>query len=240
MFTEKELKKLPVEDGFRMRGMDMTRLETFIDAAFAFATTMLVISIGQIPGNFEELVLALKQIPACASSFFIIMLYWRGHRTWSRRYGLEDKVTIMISVSMIFVLLVYIYPLRLMFSALFSWISNGWFRSVFRITAYRELIGLFIIYGIGLAAMAGLMAVLYWRAKKASTFLALDPIELIRTESEIVSYIIVAGTGLMAALFAWVLPPYFDLAGGFLYATLPVSVSIVNSRYKKKERIVMS
>ncbi len=77
MYTEKQLQKLPVEDGFRLRGMDMTRLETFIDAAFAFATTMLVISIGQIPGNYEELILALKQIPACASSFFIIMLYWR-------------------------------------------------------------------------------------------------------------------------------------------------------------------
>jgi uncharacterized membrane protein len=32
-----------------MRGENMTRIETFVDAAFAFAFTMLVISIDEIP-----------------------------------------------------------------------------------------------------------------------------------------------------------------------------------------------
>ena len=32
----------PVEHGFRMRGLQMTRVETFTDAAFAFAVTLLV------------------------------------------------------------------------------------------------------------------------------------------------------------------------------------------------------
>ena len=27
----------PIERGFRLRGMDMTRIEVFVDAAFAFA-----------------------------------------------------------------------------------------------------------------------------------------------------------------------------------------------------------
>ena len=38
----------PVEGGFRMRGLEMTRIEVFVDAAFAFAVTMLVIGIGFI------------------------------------------------------------------------------------------------------------------------------------------------------------------------------------------------
>lgn len=33
-----DLTQLPVEDGFRMRGQQVTRLETFVDAAFAFAS----------------------------------------------------------------------------------------------------------------------------------------------------------------------------------------------------------
>ena len=37
------LDSLPRLNGFRLRGMQMTRLETFIDAAFAFAISMLVI-----------------------------------------------------------------------------------------------------------------------------------------------------------------------------------------------------
>src|SRR5438874_13439470 len=37
------LEELPRLRGFRLRGLEMTRLETFIDAAFAFAISMLVI-----------------------------------------------------------------------------------------------------------------------------------------------------------------------------------------------------
>ena len=36
-----DLDLLPQLRGFRLRGMEMTRLETFIDAAFAFAISML-------------------------------------------------------------------------------------------------------------------------------------------------------------------------------------------------------
>ncbi|MCB1643573.1 MAG: DUF1211 domain-containing protein, partial [Xanthomonadales bacterium] len=46
------------------RGQQVTRLEAFVDAAFAFALTMLVISIDEIPGNRAELVQALKGVPA--------------------------------------------------------------------------------------------------------------------------------------------------------------------------------
>src|SRR5436309_14083854 len=44
----KDLDALPRLGGFRLRGMEITRLETFIDAVFAFAITMLVIAAQQI------------------------------------------------------------------------------------------------------------------------------------------------------------------------------------------------
>ncbi|MCF8235848.1 MAG: hypothetical protein K9G67_12940 [Bacteroidales bacterium] len=45
--TEEKLSK----SGFLLSGLPTIRLDTFIDAAFAFATTMLVISVGtsQVP-----------------------------------------------------------------------------------------------------------------------------------------------------------------------------------------------
>ena len=46
-----DLDSLPRLHGFRLRGMQMTRLETFMDAAFAFAISMLVIAAQQIPDN---------------------------------------------------------------------------------------------------------------------------------------------------------------------------------------------
>jgi hypothetical protein len=36
------IKQCPDEKGFRMRGEAMTRIEVFVDAAFAFAVTMIV------------------------------------------------------------------------------------------------------------------------------------------------------------------------------------------------------
>ena len=43
-------------NGRLLRGEQMTRIETFVDAAFAFAFTMLVISIDQIPRSPAELI----------------------------------------------------------------------------------------------------------------------------------------------------------------------------------------
>jgi len=76
--TDEDLSKLPQQNGFYLRGTEMTRLETFLDAAFAFATTMLVISIGEIPKNYPELILALKDIPSFLLSFLVIMIFWIG------------------------------------------------------------------------------------------------------------------------------------------------------------------
>src|SRR5205807_8139543 len=58
-----DLDNLPRLHRFRLRGMQMTRLETFIDAAFAFATSLLVIAAHQIPDNIEALLPASKQVP---------------------------------------------------------------------------------------------------------------------------------------------------------------------------------
>jgi hypothetical protein len=57
------LDSLPRLEGFRLRGMQMTRLETFIDAAFAFAISMLVIAAQQIPDNIQALLAAFKNVP---------------------------------------------------------------------------------------------------------------------------------------------------------------------------------
>ena len=233
-FYEKKINSLPVKNGFRLRGMDVTRLETFIDAAFAFAVTMLVISVGNIPNNYEEFVLALKGVPSFAASFASITLFWVGHRKWSRFYGLEDMATILISLSLIFVMLVYVYPLKLLFSSLFAWISAGWFPSEFVLHFQFELINLFIIYGIGFAVMSALMAVLYLRAKSARKFLNLNEIEIGLTNLEIASWMTLSITGLISALFAWIMPSNIAVFAGFVYMSLPLSMPLVSVHFHKK------
>ena len=68
-WSAQSLATLPTRSGFRQRGMDMTRLETFTDAAFAFAVTLLVVGGGDsIPENSEQFIDAMKRIPAFAAS----------------------------------------------------------------------------------------------------------------------------------------------------------------------------
>jgi Protein of unknown function (DUF1211). len=103
----------------------MTRLETFIDAAFAFAITMLVIATQQIPDDIETLLAAFKNVPAFVASIIVLGIFWRGHWLWSRRYGLEDGVSIFISWAMIVTMLIYIYPLKAIFSSMWFLLSGG-------------------------------------------------------------------------------------------------------------------
>src|SRR4029453_14164526 len=120
-----DLDALPQLGGFRLRGTAMTRLETFIDAVFAFAITMLVIATQQIPHDIETLLAAFKNVPAFVRSIIVLGIFWRGHWLWSRRYGLEDGVSIFISWAMIVTMLIYIYPLKALFSSMWFLISGG-------------------------------------------------------------------------------------------------------------------
>src|SRR2546429_9066980 len=121
----KDLDALPRLGGFRLREMEITRLETFIDAAFAFAITMLVIAAQQIPDDVKTLLAAFKNVPAFVASIVVLGIFWRGHWLWSRRYGLEDGVSIFISWAMIVTILIYIYPLKAIFSFMWFLLSGG-------------------------------------------------------------------------------------------------------------------
>src|SRR5438477_10206759 len=107
-----DLDSLPRLRGFRLRGMEMTRLETFIDAAFAFAISMLVIAANQVPDTIEELLDTFRHVPAFVASVVVLGIFWRGHWKWSRRYGLEDGVAIFVRGAMLATILMYMYHLR--------------------------------------------------------------------------------------------------------------------------------
>ena len=53
----------------------MTRLETFIDAAFAFAITMLVIASQQIPDDIETLLAGFKNVPVFVASIIVLGIF---------------------------------------------------------------------------------------------------------------------------------------------------------------------
>ncbi|MEE2775785.1 MAG: hypothetical protein VYE73_03355 [Acidobacteriota bacterium] len=81
-----QLGQLPAHEGFRMRGLQMTRIETFTDAAFAFSLTLLVIAI-DLASSYAEPTAALQGVPAFAFSAVLLAIVlpvtWVGIPGWA-------------------------------------------------------------------------------------------------------------------------------------------------------------
>ena len=130
-----------------MRGVEMTRIEVFVDAAFAFAVTMLVISFDAIPRSYPEMVTAIKTIPAFVAAVAQLVWIWHTHSMWSKRYGLDDDATVWLSALLLVVVLIYIYPMRIMLEGGFAWLSGGYLASSFEIVSIDQLRFMFVFMG---------------------------------------------------------------------------------------------
>ncbi|MCB1684079.1 MAG: TMEM175 family protein [Pseudomonadales bacterium] len=222
-WTAEQLAELPVKGDFRLRGLEMTRLETFTDAAFAFAVTLLVISVDDVPGSYEEFMEALKQIPAFVGCFLQLMLFWWGHHSWSRRYGLEDGLSMVVSLTLVAAVLVYIYPLRVIFGAFFANASGGLLSPPFDLVV-EEIGVLFVVFGAGFSALAALLAILYLIAYTRREPLGLNRLEIFHTRSDVLVWSVVAATGLVSMSAALLLPDELSAAAGFVYWSLAISM----------------
>lgn len=211
---------------FRLRGREMTRLETFVDAAFAFALTLLVISFDEIPSNFAELEEALRGAPAFAASFAVLCMLWVAHREWSQRFGLEDAVSTLLSFALVFVVLIYVYPLKVLMAAVMHGITGGWAPSNFRLESYGELRMLLLYYGLGFAAANAILVLLNLHALRLADRLGLDDFERFETRATIGAWAIVGGSGLVSALAALSLPDERVTLASWLYMSLAVIMPV--------------
>ena len=232
-WTDDSLAALDVDGGFRVRGLGTTRLETFCDAAYAFAVTLLVVAGGAIPTSYAALLTALNDVPAFLCSFVAIAVIWLAHRQWSRRYGLEDGRTTLISLAMVFVMLVYVYPLRMVASAFMAFASGGRLPSAFVMETPADLTGLFVVYGLGFALQTAMLAALHLLAARADG-LRLDAVERLSTRHGVVANGVMAATGVASALAAALLPTHLGIWAGFVYPTLIVTMPAIAVRYRRE------
>ena len=229
------------KDGFRLRGHNMTRTEAFTDAAFAFAVTLLVISVERVPASYREMLDALLGVPAFALSFTLLLVFWHGHWQWSRRFGLEDTRSIVLSAALVFTALVYVYPLKYMSTLLIFWLSGFRIAPAGRagnlgIESMDQLYGIFAVYGVGFTVMALIVALLNLHAYRLREELMLNGLEAAETRSESGAWLILAAVGALSAATALLTPPSRLMLPGWTYMLLPVLMPAYSRRTARARR----
>jgi len=225
------------ERDFRWRGGEVSRIEGLTDGVFALAIALLVISM-EVPRTFPELVEAFVQAPVFLVCFAVLFLAWHGHFQFYRRYGLEDPLTLLLNAALIFLVALYVYPLKFLFSVLWNGLVLGRGLAVRDLRgevvvgeggepllalrpAEGEMADLMVLYGLGSAALFGVFLLMTWRAWAWRERLQLDDRERLLTLAGLWSHGISMGFGVTSALLAGVSPPL----AGFLYLGLgPVQV----------------
>ncbi len=195
------------------------RLDQFVDAAFGFAVTLLIIT-GVQPANLAELKTALPNIPASAAAFVLTVLFWQAHKVFGRLTPVRDTWTLIFSLAIVFTVLVYVFPLRLLTQSLFYWVSFGRLPGEGLINSYGDLAALYQLYGLGFAVLSGLYAALFARAMK----LAEDPAGREDARSWRDSWIICAASGVASALIAFAPLDYISWLPPMTYPLIPLAI----------------
>lgn len=233
---------VPPEPHFRWRGGEITRLEGFTDAVFAFAVTLLVVSL-EVPRTFEELLVAMKGFFAFAICFAILTQVWYFHYKFSRRYGLQTVYTIVLNAALIFVVLFYVYPLKFLFTLAIGGLSGGRTLPISQlnrmITTSHELSLLWLIYSAGVIAVYGLFALLYQYAYRMRVALELNEYEALSTRNAIIHFAGLAGVGVVVAIAALMLPAAYVGYAGFLFCLNAIWGWAAGSVLGKQQRLVL-
>ncbi len=185
------------------RAREISRLEGFSDAVFAFAATLLVVSL-EVPGSFEELLSDVSGFSAFGASFAALILIWTVHNAYFRRYGLQDGWTIFLNAALLFVVLFYVFPLKFLTASFTGHVLGvGAPERAPSLGSYEELGVILVLYSVGFMLIFLCIALMYRHAVSRAEPLGLTPWE--RWEARMLErhYMIFAGVALVSILFAW-------------------------------------
>ncbi len=205
-----------------------------MDAAFAFALTLLLIAGDHIPSSVHALVEALKGLPACALSFLLILKFWSGHVRWTKRYGLDDALTNRLSLLLVFLVLIFVYPMRMVFEALCNSLSRGFLPATFSV-GITDIPVLFIVFGLAFGSLSLVMWSLYLHAWRQRDALGLSEAERIQTRFDGFNWLLFAAVATISIVSALLIPARPQSGGwmgfpGFLYFSLNIATPLLGRR----------
>ena len=230
------------EEGKIIRGDNMTRIETFVDAAFAFSFTMLVISIDEIPRSPGELFELSKDIPAFLLSATIIGAIWLTHSNWSRVFGLQDRVTVNLSLALVMLVLIFVYPIKLVSQATVLYFSLA----VFEIEALNtgmfenagwannQVAGLFVYVAVFLIFLAAILIAFSQNALRFQKQLHLNETEKKYCYEITITWVVVILTAICSFIAANIYDAERIARAGLIYYSLFFTIPLANLFYEKR------
>lgn len=227
---------------FRWRGNEITRIEGFSDAVFAFAVTLLVVSL-EVPQTFNELLSAMRGFVAFAICFGLLASIWYYHYVFFRRYGLQDRYTILLNTILLFVVLFYVYPLKFVFTLLINQIlgdttvqlTNGIIEPMIEPNQGALL---FVIYGVGYIAISLVFALMYYHAYRQHEQLELTKLEVLDTLTSMRALLLDCGVGVLSVAIALIGGEDYTAVAGFTYFLIGIERSIYGFRRGKQRRML--
>jgi hypothetical protein len=178
------------ERGFRWRGGEIARIEGLSDAVFAFAVTLLVVSL-EVPKTFNELAELMRGFFPFTICFFLLMQVWNEQYRYFRRYNLQDATSTVLNWVLLFVVLFYVYPLKF----LFSFLVDGWMGhsrqvhlpngTVENMIELEQMPQLMAIFSGGYLAVSLIFMLLFGHALRRRYVLELDEVEIFATKVSI-------------------------------------------------------
>jgi uncharacterized membrane protein len=229
------------EPGFHWRGGEITRLEAFSDAVFAFAVTLLVVSL-EVPHTFDELMDVIRGFPAFAICFSMLILVWYNHARFFRRYGMQDPAIQALNGMLLFVVLFYVYPLKFLFTMLVALMTRGatspHAHPVHDALSQSDVPTLMSIYGLGYAAVFGIFAWMHILAYKRRAQLELNELEVMKTRRSVLDHCAMAGFGILSTALALALPVRLSGLAGWVYMFIGPYHAAAGTILGKKERVL--
>lgn len=205
------------EHNFRWRGTEVSRVEGFTDAVFAFAVTLLVVAL-EVPHTFDGLMDVVRGLPAFLICFTLLMTFWNAHFTYHRRYGLEGVFSRVMTMAILVLVLFFVYPLKFLFTMVTVGLFGFDMSNAPHVGSLTEVRVLYLIYGLGLAGVWGLYAGLYFYALSQRAQLQLDAVEVVLTRSTLAGYLIYVAVCLLSVALAMLTSnPWLP---GVIYAVL--------------------
>ncbi|MDB4914442.1 MAG: putative integral rane protein [Gemmatimonadetes bacterium] len=225
------------DHGFRWRGKEISRIEGLSDAVFAFAVTLLVVSL-EAPKRFEDLLRMMHGFVSFGVCFAILLLIWHSQYIYFRRYALDDNVSFLLNAMLLFVVSFYVYPLKFLFTAF----VNG-------VTGYQDVDAagkaivamqpgdwrrLMFIYSAGFIGVYAIFAALYAHAYRLREYLDLTPMEVYETRGVVQEHLLMMGIGVLSVILSMAGLPQFAGMAYVLIGPMQTILGTVHGRGRRR------